>query len=142
MEGYNTKQQEFSWTSHPAVLNKKKTIFSGFIIILFGYVVFIGFQSIYWSLFSVIILIFSLKQFYFPVHYSISNKGIRKKFIFGNNSMDWTEITRFSKNNKGGILYSHPKKSFLDYFSGIELQFEQNAEEVIQRIESMMKKNK
>ena len=138
----NKKTDEFSWTSHPAVLHKKKAIFSGIIILLFGYVVFIVFQSIYWSLLSVIILIYSLNQFYFPIYYSISNKGIRKKFICGNYSMDWTDIKRFSKNNRGGILYNRAKQSFMDYFSGMELQFEHNADEVIQRIETMMNKDK
>ena len=142
MENQNTELRELNWTSHPAVLHKKKTIFSGFIILLFGYVVFIGFQSVYWSLFSVIILIYSLKQFYFPVHYSISNKGIKKKYVFGNSSMDWTEINRFFKNNSGGILYYRSKKSFLDYFSGMELQFDQESEEVIHRIEMMLNKYK
>ena len=30
----------------------------------------------------------------------------------------------------------------MDYFSGMELQFEHNADEVIQRIETMMNKDK
>ena len=142
MGEHDRKPDDFSWTSHPAVLHKIKAIFSGIIILLFGYVVFIGFQSIYWSLLSVIILIYSLSQFYFPIYYSISKKGIKKKFIFGNYSMDWTDIKRFSKNNRGGILYNRAKQSFLDYFSGMELQFEHNADEVIRKIETMMNKNK
>ena len=142
MTEYNTKLDELSWTSHPAVLYKNKAVFSGIIILLFGYVVLITFQSIYWSLLSIIILIYSLNQFYFPIYYSISNKGITKKFICGNYSMDWTDIKRFSKNNRGGILYNRTKQSFMDHFTGMELQFEHNADEVVQRIETMMNKDK
>ena len=138
----NTKQDEISWTSHPAFLYKKKTIFSIIVILLFGYVVFIGFQNLYWSIFSVIILIYSLKQFYFPIHYSISKKGIKKNYVFGEHTMDWPEIKRFIKTKQGGILYSRPKKSVLDLISGLELQFEYNANEVIRLIETRMWKDK
>lgn len=138
MECQNPEIMEISWTSHPAILYKKKTIFSGIIILFFGYIVFISFQSLYWSIFSVIILIFSLKQFYFPVHYSVSNKGIKKKYILGEIFRDWSEVKRFSKNKRGGILYRRSEKSFLDHFTGLELQFENNADNVIRTIESKM----
>jgi hypothetical protein len=131
-------ENDYSWTVHLAHQNKWRAIFGGIIILLISWIIYYEFDKLYWSIFSIFILFFSLRQFYFPIHFTINSVGISRKSFLGKSSIKWEDIKRFIKNDNGGILYSRRTKSIADLFTGLELQFNQYSDDIINQIELKM----
>jgi len=129
------KQVYFTWKAHPAKQNSKKTTGAVFIIIILAFIVQFSFRSIFWSGFSVLVLVLALHKYFFPSSYCIDDGSISAKYLLGKKLLYWKNIRRFSYDANGGYLSTHKKHSILDAYRGMHLYFNGHRENIIHRIE-------
>lgn len=142
MKKMTQESDDIIWTIHLAYQNKGKAVMGLICILLLSSVIYYEFDDLFWSFFSVLILFFSLRHFYFPIHYYISSTGISRKTILKNSYIKWSEIKRFIKFDKGAIIYTRKNKSFADSFTGLEVRCKGNDEEIMNQIENLILSSK
>ncbi len=108
-----------SWKILPAKDQRKLAVFL-VIITAFIVIVFIS-MGIYWAIFSLLILLGSLFQFYTVTEYILDDDGVTVKRPFYTLKRSWKEFRRVEETKSGVFLspFSHPSR--LDNFRGIHL---------------------
>ncbi len=108
-----------SWKILPA-RDKKK--FSIFIFTVSGFTILVYFVAgIYWALFSLVVLLASLFQFYTPTEYILDDDGIIIKRPLYTMRKNWSEFRRVVETKSGIFLSPFSRPSRLDSFRGVHL---------------------
>lgn len=124
---------KISWKILPARDKKKSFIF---IVTVFGFTVLVYFVAgFYWALFSLVVLLASLFQFYTPTEYILDNDGITIKRPLYTMKKSWSEFRRVVETKSGIFLSPFSRPSRLDSFRGVHLLIQNNKKhEVIEFI--------
>jgi hypothetical protein len=85
-----------------------------------------------------IILFFALGEFFFPVKYRITNKGVYKFAWIGPRFMDWKRIKRAYKNEFGVKLSIFSEPSPFESFRGLFIRFGENRDEVVSTVRRLV----
>jgi len=133
-------EQVLRWSSHPFKRNIKISLLvTGFLILCWVFV-YMSTQSILFLVISVIILLGSLSSFFLPTEYELSNDKIKVRFFLSEKERDWTSYHSFYPDKNGVLLSPFDKPSRLENFRGLYLRFEKNKDEVVDFVESRIKK--
>ena len=130
-----------SWTSHPARLRPKTTIILILFITGLAVGIYFSFESIFLSLFSIIVLVASLSSFFFPIRYTLDDEGVTIKGIFTKRTRSCSYFHSYYYDRKGVQLSTFSYPSRLDPFRGFSLQFGKgNKDAVIEFVVRFLKK--
>lgn len=141
MTGIDNKDNKFLWKAYPALERKFAFISTTLVIIAISILLYISFQSLFWSVFSVVILIISLNRFYFPSVYTIDSKEIIAKYFFRKQRYLWKNIRRFNYTKYGGYLSGRKQPSRLDAFRGMHILFGSHRDDIISKIQTYLNKS-
>ncbi len=134
----------FEWTFFPAIKHKIKTGISLFIIGFSLSVVYMYF-GLYWTFFAIVILFFMLFPYFTPTKYKLDKDKIIIKRLGITTEYDWGKFRRLRKGQRGFLLSTLPKDSFLDRFRGVFFYLPEDYEkkkELFEFIEKQLKKNR
>ncbi len=124
---------QISWKVLPARDKKKFLIF---FVTVFGFTILVFFVAgVYWALFSLVVLLASLFQFYTPTEYILDDDGITIKRPLYTMKKDWSEFRRVVETQSGIFLSPFSRPSRLDSFRGVHLLIQNRGkQEVIEFI--------
>lgn len=124
---------QISWKVLPARDKKKFLIF---FVTVFGFTILVFFVAgVYWALFSLVVLLASLFQFYTPTEYILDDDGITIKRPLYTMKKDWSEFRRVVETQSGIFLSPFSRPSRLDSFRGVHLLIQnREKQEVIEFI--------
>lgn len=88
-----------------------------------GLLVTILFHSPLPGLIAVVLLVGSIKEFLFPIHYRISLMGVEQRSVGGHLEVAWTDVRRCLLEPHQITITPLSKASRLDVFRGVTLRF-------------------
>lgn len=132
--------KEFAWRAHPARERLGSAIAVSFVILGIILAIYYSFESITWSVISLIVLVLSLNRFFFPSQFKVDNNGITAKYFFSRQRYDWKDIRRYLSDRYGVYLSTRRQSSRFDSFRGMNILFGQNREEVLKQIQAKVRK--
>lgn len=112
-----------SWTVHPLVENRRKSILLVVFLTLFFLGVYWGFQSISVALVSAIFLIGSLYKFFLPFHHQCEADKLIITSCCYRLERSWETFRSFYVDTNGILLspFAHPTR--LENFRGVYVRF-------------------
>ncbi|MGQ9706297.1 MAG: hypothetical protein ACUVWP_04745 [bacterium] len=141
MPGKNKLSVSLSWTSHPARLRPKTTTLLIIFITGLAVGIYFSFDSLFLSLFSIVVLVASLSSFFFPIRYTLDEKGATIKGVFTKRTKPWTYFHSYYYDRHGLQLSTFSYPSRLDPFRGFSIQFgKNNRDDVIEFVGRHLKK--
>ena len=127
-----------SWTVHPLVENRRKSVLLILFLALLLLFIYLGFQLIYVAILSAIFLIGSLYKYFLPFHHQFeADRLIITSCCFYKLERSWETFRSFYVDANGVLLspFAHPTR--LENFRGIYIRFGKHPpEEVINFITS------
>ena len=139
-------EESLSWVSHPAKNNLKGVVIavgsiglSGLLIglIVGSNAVNTGFSA-GWALFSAGILIFSLRGFFWPTRYDLSEKGITVQGFLNKREKSWSQCKSIRLDPTGVLVSPFAFETRLENYRGVYLRFEKNKQEVLDYLKAHM----
>jgi len=125
--------ESLSWASHPARLRPKTTAVLVLFITALAVGIYFSFESIFLSLFSIVVLLASLSSFFFPIRYMLDEEGVTIKGVLTKRTKPWNYFHSYYYDRHGVQLSTFSYPSRLDPFRGFSLQFgKDNKGEVIE----------
>lgn len=130
-----------SWTVHPLVENRRKSVLLILFLALLLLFIYLGFQLIYVAILSAIFLIGSLYKYFLPFHHQLeADRLIITSCCFYKLERSWETFRSFYVDANGVLLspFAHPTR--LENFRGIYIRFGKHPpEEVINFITNKIK---
>ena len=130
-----------SWTVHPLVENRRKSVLLILFLALLLLFIYLGFQLIYVAILSAIFLIGSLYKYFLPFHHQFeADRLIITSCCFYKLERSWETFRSFYVDANGVLLspFAHPTR--LENFRGIYIRFGKHPpEEVINFITNKIK---
>ena len=126
---------EKTWVVFPLTQNWKKSACLIFFLSAFCIAVYFSFRSLFYSLFSAVVLFGSLSSFFLPVRYEFYTDHLKIRTLVRTVSKDWKEFRSFYVDKSGVLLSPFDKPSRLENFRGIYVRFGQaDPEEIVKFI--------
>ena len=129
-----------SWTVHPLVENRRKSVLLGLFLIFLLFGIYWSFQSIYVVLFSAIFLLGSLYKYFLPFHHQCEADKLIIRSCCYKLERSWETFRSFYVDANGVLLspFAHPTR--LENFRGVYVRFgKHTSEEVVNFITSKIK---
>lgn len=138
MSGHMTEIRDtktIEWTAHPFRKNIRKSVallllLASIIIIFYQASSTPGIDPVIFSIFITIILLFSLRSYFLPTRYRMSDEGIMVETALGRTIRRWETFKRFSLDNNGLFLSPFDKPSRLENFRGLYVLLNGNGSQV------------
>jgi hypothetical protein len=126
--------EELKWSVHSIRTEKKKAVI--FIVVIGAAVlgIYIETRSLFWLFLSLFLLLFTLREFIFPVHYILSESHVISKFLFFERKKPWSYFKRYYLDRNGIFLSPFPRSTPLENFRGMYLRFFKNEKEVLEYV--------
>ena len=129
-----------SWSVHPLVENRRKSVLLGLFLGLLLVGIYLGFQSIYVAVLSATFLIGSLYKYFLPFHHQFEvNKLIITSCCY-KMERPWETFRSFYVDANGVLLspFAHPTR--LENFRGVYVRFGKHSpEEIVNFITNKIK---
>lgn len=125
---------EYSWTSFPAKDNIMKSIFAILVIAAISTVIYIVYHSSGWAIFAALVLVLSLRRFFFTNYFSIGTDGVSVAYLFGKKFLPWDRIKTFKSGETGAYLSPMRSVSRWSINRGIFLIYSPDEKEKIENI--------
>jgi len=90
-----------------------------------------GLRSPLLGLIAGLLLIASISDFLFPLHYQLTEKGVAARGLLHRRYLAWALVRRVARDELGVKLSPLPRPSRLDAYRGIYVWFEGNSEQVM-----------
>lgn len=126
------------WRAHPAKERVLRTVGASLVILLFGLLIFAGFQSPASGGLSVIVLVLALNRYFFPSRFEIDEEGITARYPLRRMRLLWKDLRRFVHDHHGGYLSTRSVASRLDAYQGMHILFDGHREQVVKRINQLL----
>lgn len=124
---------EFSWRAHPAAERIGAAV--GAMATIAGLAAATGLSfGAEWAAAAAIVLVLSLRRFFFPSSYAIDGQGITARSALTTRRLRWAHARRFLTDGNGGYLSSRANRSWLDAYRGMHVLFGRHRDEVLGRI--------
>jgi len=132
---------EKEWVLHSLAENWKKSI--GLILFLFliWVSIYLMFQSFFYVILSIVVLLCSLSSFLLPVRYAFYSDRVTIHYFLGKRSKTWQSFRNYYVDKNGVLLSPFPQPSRLDAFRGIYIRFGNNQREIIDYIKQKLQKD-
>jgi hypothetical protein len=130
----DAKFEELTWSAHPARERIREAVFAVVVILTVSTVMYLSFQSIWWGLLAVLVLIVSLNRFFFPSRFKIDPRGITAHYPLRTQFYGWKDVRRFRHDRNGGYLSTRYVDSRFDAYRGMHLLFGNQKEAVVRQI--------
>lgn len=114
---------EKTWVVFPLTQNWKKSACLICFLLVLCVAVYFSFKSIFYLLFSVIVLFGSLSSFFLPVRYEFHTDHFEIHTLLRTISKEWKEFRSFYVDKNGVLLSPFDKPSRLENFRGIYVRF-------------------
>jgi hypothetical protein len=136
----NESSSQYSWLSHPIVrAGTTKTVALLVITLLTGFLLYSNTQSLGWSLFSVLVLLLAVRDYWSPTFYTLTEEGVEVRFWGYTRRKPWHALRSFYPDRNGVLLSPFPTPHRLENFRGVYLRFDDNREEVLAWIQRFVK---
>jgi heme O synthase-like polyprenyltransferase len=139
METENAKQPILSWIAHPARYEKTKLLLALGLIFTTAIVIYVGFQSMFYSILALIFLILSITSFITPTRYEIWDDRIIAHGLFSKSTKEFHTLKRMEVSKTMIFLSPFQSPSRLDSFRGMVLKVYENKEAVISTLKERLK---
>ncbi len=121
-----------SWTVHPLVENRRKSVLLGLFLVLLLIIIYLGFQLIYVVVLSAIFLIGSLYKYFLPFHHQFeADKLIITSCCFYRLERSWNTFRSFYVDANGVLLSPFARPTRLENFRGVYVRFGKHSPEEI-----------
>jgi len=111
----------YSWDVHLANESRLKTLLILLFILSIALIILVSYQSVAFSLLSVILLIGALSRYFIPIHYDIDDQRVRVKTPLACYERRWSEFRCFYQCRRGIQLSTFEIPHRLDSFRGLYL---------------------
>ncbi|MCL6623559.1 MAG: hypothetical protein K6T17_02950 [Fimbriimonadales bacterium] len=128
------------WTVH---LAKEEPAKAGWVFLTAGIGGLMGwslFGSVWMFLMGFFVVVLGTADFLLPVHYEVSQRGVRRRCGLSVTHMDWGEVRRVVVGAEGVKLSPLEKPSILSAFRGVYLLANGNIEEILACVSYWRKK--
>jgi len=112
---------QYSWTVHPFAEKPFRTVFVIIVFAAFAKISYDFTASFAMAFFGLILLFFSLTQFFFPTYYMLNREMVRIKVLFYKREEKLSRFKKFFIDKNGIFLSSEPESKVLDQFRGLFL---------------------
>ncbi|MEN3044492.1 MAG: PH domain-containing protein [Candidatus Hydrothermales bacterium] len=106
------------WKVWLLIENKLRGLLVSLLVLFISFLIFVSYGE-FFSLLSLLILVFSLSNFFFPIKYKIDNDKITVEKPFWRREISIREIKRIEKIKAGIFISPYKKSGILDSFRGI-----------------------
>ena len=129
-----------SWTVHPLIENRRKSVLLGLFLILLLFGIYWSFQSIYVVLLSAIFLLGSLYKYFLPFHHQCEADRLIIRSCCYKLERSWKTFRSFYVDANGVLLSPFSRPTRLENFRGVYVRFGKHTpEEVVNFITSKIK---
>jgi len=126
---------ELNWTVHLARRAARRTATLIAMILLGAGVAGVGFGSAALGLLAGVLLVASVAEYLFAVHYRMDGEGVSARGLWQRRYMKWSQVRRVIRDELGVKLSPLPRPSRLEAYRGIYAWFsESNQDEVMAAI--------
>ncbi len=122
---------ELTFSLHLARRHPRKAVAAIALILAASFAAGYGLRSSLLGLLAGLLLLASISDFLFPLHYRLDEKGISVKGVLHRRYLAWAQVRRVSRDELGVKLSPLPHPSRLDAYRGIYVWFGDNAEAVM-----------
>ena len=112
-----------SWTVHPLVENKRKSVLLGLFLSLLLFGIYLGFQSIAIALLSAIFLLGSLYKYFLPFHHQCETDKLIITSCCYRLERSWETFRSFYVDANGVLLSPFARPTRLENFRGVYVRF-------------------
>ncbi len=135
------KVEKIEWSVLPA-RNRKKVAIALAIILPFLIIVYVT-SGIYWTLFSIVVLLTSLAPFWTVTKYILDGEGVTIKRPLYTIKKPWSHYRRYVVDKNGIFLSPFPRPSRIDAYRGNYLIFgDVDRDKVVSFVREMMEKHR
>ncbi|MBM3238502.1 hypothetical protein FJZ31_19585 [Candidatus Poribacteria bacterium] len=131
---------EKEWVVHSLTENWKKSACLILFLLFIWCSIYWMFQSFFYVILSVVVLLGSLSSFFLPVRYTFYSDKVTIHFFLGKRSKPWSVFNNYYVDKNGVLLSPFPKPSRLDAFRGTYIRFGGNRAEIIDYIDRKFQK--
>jgi hypothetical protein len=132
---------EKEWLIHSLTENWKKSACLILFLFVIWVLIYLMFQSFFYLVLSIVVLLGSLSSFFLPVRYSCYSDRLTIHSFLGKRSKPWSAFKNYYVDKNGVLLSPFSKPSRLDTFRGMYIRFGGNREEVIDYIKQKLQKD-
>lgn len=132
--------QKLSWRSFPVVDEFPKSILLSLLPVIAIICFHFAFKEIIYTIIAVILLSITLKRYYLPTFYTLTQETVEIKFLFGKKMIKWHCFRNFYIHKIGVFLSPFEKPSYLDPFRGVFLRYYRNRDDVVSFVKSKISK--
>jgi hypothetical protein len=92
------------WTAYPLKGNPRKSVFLVIIILLICVLVLLTTESVGYALVALLLLVFSMRQFFLPTVYTLNAEGVEVKFSGTAKKRRWDYFSSYYEDRNGILL--------------------------------------
>lgn len=134
-------RQMLSWRSFPVVDEFPKSILLSLLPVIAVACFHFAFKELIYTIIAIILLGVTLRRYYLPTFYTLTQEVVETKFLLGRKRVEWHHFKNFYVHKIGVFLSPFEKPSYLDPFRGIFLRYYKNRDEVINFVRSRITKS-
>ena len=120
-----------SWTVHPLVENRRKSILLGLFLALLLFGIYWGFQSVSVALLSAIFLLGSLYKYFLPFHHQCEADKLIITSCCYRLERSWETFRSFYVDANGVLLSPFVRPTRLENFRGVYVRFGKHTPEKV-----------
>jgi hypothetical protein len=125
-------KNELSWRSWPIVDRPRTLLIVLPIFVATPAAVYVFTTEIVWIFIAALILTLGLREYFFPMRYTINEQGVCVHHYLWKRLRPWNEVRRVVKSQHGVFLSPFPGPSRLESYRGIYLRYANNQKEVLE----------
>lgn len=129
--------EPWTWRAHPA-RSRPLAALHGALAIGGIAVLCATLGGVFWGGLAVVLLVVSLRRFYFPSRFTIDRQGITASDLLGTRRLAWSEVRRFCQDRHGAYLSTRSCPSRWDAYRGVHVLFGSRRVEVLAAIRSCL----
>ena len=129
------------WTAHPFKAEPRKSVFLVIIILLICLLVLLTTASIGFALVALLLLVFSMRQFFLPTAYVLNAEGVEVRFSGAAKKKPWDYFSSYYEDRNGILLSPFKDRSRLEAFRGIYLIVNNNKPQIVEFIKQFIKQD-
>jgi hypothetical protein len=131
---------EKEWVVHSLTENWKKSACLILFLLFIWILIYSMFQSFFYMILSIVVLLGSLSSFFLPVRYTFYPDKVTIHFFLSKRSKPWSVFNNYYVDKNGVLLSPFPKPSRLDAFRGTYIRFGGNRAEIIDYVDRKFQK--
>ena len=120
-----------SWTVHPLVENRRKSVLLGLFLALLLFGIYWGFQSVSVALLSAIFLLGSLYKYFLPFHHQCEADKLIITSCCYRLERSWATFRSFYVDANGVLLSPFVRPTRLENFRGVYVRFGKHTPEKV-----------